>query len=336
MPTFVLKGLDKLLNNTTETGHILGKKRRKPSQFKVNTRERVYHGMLFLPFLLLFIFNCLPIVGLVMAFQDFQPGLGFLHSEWVGMENFKTLINLPDFLPALRNTLVIAIGKIVGNMIIPIIFALMLNEVRIKFFKRFSQTITYLPYFLSWVVLSGILIDFLSQGNTSSDTGLLNQWLTHFGLVDKPINFLGNKYIFPWTMIFSDVWKSFGYNAIIYLAALTGIDASLYEASSIDGANRWKQVIHITLPGIAPIIVLMTILSIGGILNAGFDQIFNMYGPSVYETGDIIDTLVYRLGLVNQQYSLSTAVGLFKSLISGVLILSSYKIADKYTGYRVF
>ncbi len=301
-----------------------------------SSRQAAFHAMLFLPCLMLFIFSYLPIFGLIMVFQDFQPGFGFLGSKWVGLENFKTVFLLPDFLPALRNTLLIAIGKIIGNIVVPIAFALMLNEVRCKAFKRTAQTITYLPYFLSWVVLAGIMRNFLTQGNTASDMGFLNTLLVNLGITDSPISFLGDKNIFPWTMIISDVWKNFGYNAIVYLAALTGIDPGLYEAASIDGAGRWKQTWHITIPGIIPIITLMTVLAIGGILNAGFDQIFNLYSPSVYSTGDVIDTLVYRLGLVNQQYSLSAAVGFFKSVVSGLLIIASYKLADKFAGYRVF
>lgn len=309
-------------------------KKNKTKAYKA--RQRSFHMMLFVPCLVLFIFNYLPIFGLVMAFQNFQPGLGFLKSEWVGLKNFRTLMLLPNFLPAIRNTLVIAVGKIIGNLVVPIAFALMLNEVRNKWFKKTAQTITYLPYFLSWIVLSGIFINFLSQGSTQSDTGFLNTVLMNIGLIDTPIDFLGDKKLFPWAMIFTDVWKNFGYNAIVYLAALTGIDPGLYEAAAIDGAGRWKQTIHVTLPGIAPIIVLMTVLSIGNILNAGFDQVFNMYSAAVYETGDIIDTLVYRLGMVNQQYSLSAAVGFFKSLVSGILIIVSYKLAEKYAGYQVF
>ncbi|MGN1142719.1 MAG: ABC transporter permease [Oliverpabstia sp.] len=312
-------------------------KKKKANSIQVyKSRQRSFHMMLLLPCLLLFIFNYLPIFGLVMAFQDFQPGLGFLKSEWVGLDNFRTLMKLPNFLPALRNTLVIAVGKIIGNLVIPIAFALLLNEVGHQWFKKTAQTITYLPYFLSWIVLAGIFTNFLSQGSTQTDTGFLNTVLMNIGLIKTPIDFLGNKMLFPWTMIFTDVWKNFGYNAIVYLAALTGIDPGLYEAAAIDGAGRWKQTIHVTLPGIAPIIVLMTVLSIGGILNAGFDQIFNMYSASVYATGDIIDTLVYRLGLVNQQYSLSAAVGFFKSVVSGILIVVSYKLAEKFAGYRVF
>lgn len=301
-----------------------------------NSSVRAYHLMLALPVIFLFIFNYLPIFGLIMVFQDFQPGLGFLGSRWVGLDNFKVIANMPDFLPALRNTLLIAVGKIIGNAVIPITFALMLNEVRLKFLKKTVQTVTYLPYFLSWVVMAGILMDFLATSNTAGDAGMLNTMLMKVGFIQEPINFLGNKDIFPLSMILSDVWKNFGYNAIVYLAALTGIDSSLYEAASIDGANRWKQTIHVTIPGIMPIIVLMSVLAIGSVLNAGFDQIFNLYSPAVYSTGDVLDTLVYRLGLMNQQYSISAAVGFFKSVVSGLLIIVSYKLADKYAGYRVF
>lgn len=305
--------------------------------FKKNNSSIIsFHLMLLLPVIFLFIFSYLPIFGLVMVFQDYQPGLGFIKSSWVGLDNFKIIFQMPDFLPALRNTLVIALGKIILNAVIPIIFALMLNEVRIKFLKSSVQTVTYLPYFLSWIVIAGVLTELLTTGNTANDGGLLNSFLMNLGLIKEPINFLGDKDLFPWTMILSDVWKNFGYNAIVYLAALTGIDSSLYEAASIDGANKWKQTIHVTIPGIMPIIVLMTVLSIGGILSAGFDQIFNLYSPAVYSTGDIIDTLVYRLGLVNSQFSLSAAVGFFKSIVSGLLILISYKLADRYAGYRVF
>lgn len=296
-----------------------------------------FHMMLFVPVLILFIYNILPIpAGILMAFQNFYPMKGFFHSEFVGLENFRKLMLLPDTWPAVRNTVIIAVGKIIGNLVVPVTFALLLNEIRIKWLKRTAQTITYLPYFLSWVVLGGILIEFLSPGSSSSNPGFLNTTLMELHIIDEPVYFLGSNTTFRETMIVSDVWKNFGYNAIVYLAALTGIDPTLYEAAMMDGAGRFKQTIHVTLPGIAPFIALMTILSIGNVLNAGFDQIFNLYSPAVYETGDIIDTLVYRLGLVNQQYSLSAAVSLLKSVVSCALVLTGYKIADKYAGYKVW
>lgn len=297
----------------------------------------MFHMMLFVPVVILFIYNVLPIpAGILMAFQNFQPGKGFFGSEFVAFKNFVRLWKLPDTMPALRNTVIIAVWKIAGNLIIPITFALLLNEIRVKWFKRTVQTITYLPYFLSWVIVAGILIKFLSPGSAASEPGFLNTALLNFGFIKEPIYFLGTNATFRGTIIVSDIWKGFGYNSIVYLAALTGIDPSLYEAAAIDGAGRWKQTMHVTLPGIAPFIALMTILSIGNVLNAGFDQIFNLYSPAVYESGDIIDTLVYRMGLVNKQYSLSAAIGLLKSVVSCVLVLAGYKLADKYAGYKVW
>lgn len=304
---------------------------------KKKNKCMMFHAMLFVPVLLVFIYHILPIpVGILMAFQDFKPGRGFLKSEFVGLENFAKVMRMDEFWPALRNTLTIAIAKIVGNLLVAITFALLLNEVKGKLFKRVVQTITYLPHFLSWVVVSGILIDILSPGNNASPPGLLNTILIGVGVIEEPIFFLASNSSFKATIIISDIWKGFGYNSIVYLAALTGIDPTLYDAASVDGAGRWKQTIHITLPGIAPFVALMAILNIGGVLSAGFDQIFNLYNPVVYESGDIIDTLVYRLGIGRQQYSLSSAIGLFKSVVSCILVLLGYKIADKYAGYRVW
>lgn len=308
---------------------------------KVSNKQKkdtlMFHLMLLIPVIILFIYNILPIpAGILMAFQNFQPGKGFLKSGFTGLENFRKLWILPDTMPALRNTLIIAIWKIIGNLVIPVGFALMLNEVVAKPFKRIVQTITYLPYFLSWVIMAGILIKFLSPGSAAIPPGFLNTVLMKLGIISEPVYFLGTNATFRGTMVVSDIWKNFGYNTIVYLAALTGIDPTLYEAAAVDGAGRWKQTLHITIPGIAPFIALMTILSIGNVLNAGFDQIFNLYSPAVYESGDIIDTLVYRLGLVNKQYSLSAAVGLLKSAVSCFLVLLGYKIADKYAGYKVW
>lgn len=285
--------------------------------------------MVLVPVIMVLIFNILPMAGTIIAFKDYKPGLGILGSPWVGMANFRKIFMMPDTMRAIRNTLIIAIWKIVLNQIVPIIFALLLNELRCKAFKRTVQTITYLPYFISWVVLAGIFIDILSPRG-----GLVNNILGAFGV--EPIFFLGSNETFRGTMIVTDVWKNFGYNTIIYLSALTGIDPALYEAAAIDGAGRWKQTLHITLPGIAPFIVLMVILATGNVLNAGFDQIFNMYSVSVYETGDILDTLVYRTGMQQYQYSLATAIGLFKSVVSLILISGSNFLATKFSDYRVF
>lgn len=268
--------------------------------------------------------------GVIIAFQKFKPALGlFGPQKWVGFANFHTLFDMPNFWPIIRNTVLIAWGKMLGGIIVPVVFALLLNEVSGTRLKRTLQTLVYLPNFLSWVILAGILIDVLAP-----EGGIVNSLLVRLGF--SPLFFLGDKGLFPPTMIVTEVWRSFGFGSVIYLAALTGIDPALYEASTIDGANRWQQTWHITLTGIASTIVLMTVLSLGNILNGGFDQIFNLYSPVVYATGDILDTFVYRLGIQDAQFSLSTAAGLFKSAVSLVFIILSYWLADRTAGYRVF
>jgi putative aldouronate transport system permease protein len=274
------------------------------------------------------IYNYIPMFGLLMAFQDYVPAQGIFGSQWVGLRNFKTLFSMLEFVRALRNTVFIAGCKIVLGIVIPVIFALLLNEVRNRQVQRSIQTLIYLPHFISWILLAGILRDMLSPS-----MGIINAALARLGT--EPVYVLGTTKTFPLVINLSDIWKEFGYGTIIYLAALTGIDPTLYEVAYVDGADRWKQLIHITLPGITPMIVLMTTLSMGNIFNAGFDQIFNLYAPVVYETGDILDTLLYRIGLVSMQFSLSTAAGMMKSVVAMILILVSYRIAYKTTGYRV-
>lgn len=283
--------------------------------------------MLFPSIFLVIVFSYIPLYGLIIAFQKYNPGLGF-NSPWVGWDNFQHVFNQPNFIRTIWNTLYMSVFKIVGGIVVPVIFALLLNEVTKSNIKRTFQTLVYIPNFLSWVIMAGILLDILSAN------GIVNNFLALFGV--KPVAFLGNPSIFPWTMIVSDIWKGFGFGTVVYLAALTSIDPGLYEAAVIDGAKRWKQTIHITLPLLMPTIVLMTVLSLGSVLNAGFDQIFNLYSPVVYQTGDIIDTYVYRLGIQQAQYSVSTAVGLFKSVISCFLLGISYLLAYKVANYRIF
>ncbi len=247
----------------------------------------------------------------------------------MGLDNFKFILSMPNIWRVVWNTFYISSLKIIMGMVVPIIFALMLNEIRNRTFKRSVQTIVYFPNFLSWIILGGIMIDILSPSS-----GILNQFLGWFGV--QPIFFLGDKSWFPITMVLSDTWKSFGFGTVIYLASITSIDLELYQAAAIDGAGRWKQTLHITLPGMRMIVVLLMVLNLGNVLNAGFDQIFNLYSPAVFETGDIIDTLVYRLGLQQVQYGPSTAVGLLKSGVSFVLIGSSYYVADRFFGYSIF
>ncbi|WP_256992437.1 sugar ABC transporter permease [Paenibacillus sp. XY044] len=287
-----------------------------------------YHFMLLPGMVLLFIFSIVPMFGIVMAFQKFIPAKGIFGSKWAGLSNFTYMFQLPDAKQIFVNTLVIAVGKIILGLIVPIVFALLLNEVRLKVFKSTVQTIVYLPHFMSWVVLGTMMTMIFSYD------GMVNNILQLFGL-DRTMFLASNTWFRP-LLIVTDTWKEFGYGTIVYLAALTGINPSLYESAALDGASRWKQTLNITLPGILPTIVLLGTLSLGNVLNAGFDQVFNMYNPLVYQTGDIIDTFVYRMGLIQMQYSFATAVGLMKSVISFVLIIVSYKLASKYAGYRIF
>ena len=291
--------------------------------------ELPFHLMLLPGLVLVVIFSYGPMAGIVIAFQNFNPGMGLFGSDWNGWDNFRYIYGLPETFNVIRNTVYIAVMKIIAGLIAPIITALLLNELRKQLFKRTIQTLIYLPNFLSWVILSGILLEILSP-----TTGIVNAFMAWLGL--EKVFFLGNPNWFPYVMVATDVWKEFGFNTIVYLAALTAISPTLYEAAVIDGAGRWKQTLHITLPGMLPIIILLTTLSLGQVLNAGFDQIFNMYSPPVYETGDILDTYVYRIGLGNGQFGVATAVGLFKSVISLFLMSISYFLAYRLANYRIF
>jgi putative aldouronate transport system permease protein len=292
-------------------------------------RELPLYIMLLPAVIIMLIYSYGPMVGNVIAFQRFLPGKGLFGSQFIGLDNFSYMFKIPGIWNVIYNTVSIALMKIVMGIIVPVTAALMLNEVLHNTYKRVVQTIIYLPYFLSWVILSGILITILSPSE-----GIVNQMLGYIGI--QPIFFLGDERVFPFTIVLTDVWKNFGFGTIIYLSALTSIDPNLYEASRIDGANRWQQTKHITLPGISTTIILLSVLSIGNILNAGFEQVFNLYSPTVYKTGDIIDTLVYRMGIQNYQFGTATAIGLMKSLVALIFIAASNKAADKIAGYRVF
>jgi putative aldouronate transport system permease protein len=287
------------------------------------------HLMLLPALVILVIYSYGPMVGIVIAFQRFFPGRGLFGSPYVGLGNLEYVFNLPGFYRVLRNTVVIAFLKIVTGIIVPVTFALLLNEVSNRGVKKAIQTMIYLPFFLSWVILAGILRDILSPS-----TGIVNRLLTLF--LSEPVYFLAEARIFPWVVLVSHVWKEFGYATVVYLAALTGIDPSLYEAALVDGAGKWQQTLHITIPGILPIVVLMSVLSLGQVLNAGFDQIFNLYNLAVYSTGDILDTFIYRISLENAQFGVGTAVGLFKSAVSFVFVVASYWLADRFVQYRFF
>lgn len=266
--------------------------------------------------------------GIIMAFQDFVPAKGIFHSAFVGFENFIYMFTLPDIGKIFRNTIAIALGKIVLGSLLAIAFSILLNEIRLKFLKKTVQTIVYLPHFLSWVVLAAVVVNMFNLDGT------VNQILSIFGV--EPLNFLGSNQLFQPLLIGTDIWKEFGFNSIVYLAAITAVDPGLHEAASIDGANWWKRIWHITLPGMLPIILLLAILSLPDILDGGFDQVYNLYSPMVYDTGDILDTYVYRIGLIGREYSFGTAVGLFKSVIGIILILSANNAAKRYTDRKLF
>jgi putative aldouronate transport system permease protein len=276
--------------------------------------------MLLPPMVFFAVFNYVPMAGIVIAFKDFSISSGIVGSPWCGLQNFRDLFINDQFMLSLKNTLVISILKLFFGFLAPILLALLLNELRINWFKRTIQTVTYLPYFFSWVVLGGIFIMLFSTG------GPVNTIAKH--VYGEPIAFMTNSYWFLFIIVATAVWQTVGYGAIIYLAALSGISPTLYEAAVVDGADRWQQTVHITIPSLMPTIITMFILSLGGILNAGFDQIFNMYNPMVYGVSDILDTYALTL-LQDMNYSLGTAVGLFKSFVGMFLIVFSNFLVRK-------
>ncbi len=287
---------------------------KKPLRSLYNMR---YMYLMFLPVLLYFIlFHYVPMYGITLAFKDFKINEGILGSPWVGLANFRAVFAGNDFYNVMGNTLVISVLKIVCGFPFPILFALLLNEISSKRYKSLVQTVSYLPYLMSWVILGAIVLELLSPSR-----GVFNYIITLFG--GDPVYFVTRPDHFRGILVISSVWQSVGWNSVIYLAAIAGIDAEQYESAYIDGAGRYQLARYITLPSILPTVAVMFILSLGGILNAGFDQVFNLYNPSVYNVSDIVDTYVYRMGLANFQYSISTAVNVFKNVIGFALTLAS-------------
>ena len=291
-------------------------------------RQIPLHFMMIPAIVITAIFAYVPMFGLIMAFQDFVPAKGFLGSAFVGLANFTRLFNMRGVTRLFWNTFYISAMKVVANQIFPIILAVLLNEIRIRFFKKTVQTILYLPYFISWVILGGILKDFLALD------GMVNGFLGILGI--QAIPFLGSNAVFPYTLVVTDLWQNAGFNTVVFLAAITSVNLELYEAATVDGANRARLCWHITLPAMRPIIILTATLALGNLFQAGFDQVFMLYNVAVMESGDIIDTFVYRTGILAQQYSLGTAVGLFKSIVSLILVSSSYYLAYRFSDYRIF
>jgi len=281
--------------------------------------------LLFIPAIAYFVvFAYIPFYGLTIAFKKYIAFKGVWDSPWVGLDNFRYLFTSDKFFGVLKNTIVIHMYSLIFGFPVPILFAILLNEVKVMWFKKTVQTVTYFPHFLSWIVFGGIVVNFVGP------TGVINIILTNMGF--EPLQFLTDTALFRPMLIVSGILKEFGWGAIIYLAAIAGIDSSLYEAARVDGAKRLRQIWHITLPGMRPIIVLMFVLNLASLLDAGFDQVFNLYNNSVYEVADIIDTYVYRIGILSNDYSLATAVGIFKGVVSCVLIISANSLVKRWEG----
>jgi len=284
-------------------------------------RQRLLYIWIGLSFFI--VFKYWPMYGLVIAFQNYRPGNGFLEGPWVGFAHFQTFFDNPNFTQVFINTVLISLYRLVWTFFPPILLAILLNELRTEWYKKTVQTLSYLPHFLSWVIIYGIAFAFLSEGR-----GLVNSWLTTFGL-DK-IPFLMSDTWFRSILVGTDMWKDTGWGTIIYLAAIAGINPSLYEAAVMDGANKFRQIWHITIPGIATVVFLLFILNTGKVLDAGLEQILVFYNPLVYSVADIIDTWTYRVGITEGRYSLASAVGFFKSFVGLILVMATNYAAKKY------
>jgi len=291
--------------------------------------NRYIVGMLYIGLTYYIIFCYIPMYGIQIAFKDYKFLKGIIGSPWIGFENFKMLFTGSGFLQVFKNTIIISFYKLTFGFPAPIILALMLNEVYNERFKRIVQTISYLPHFISWVIISGILLQVLSPS-----TGAVNYIIKLLGF--QPIFFMGDSKWFRFTLVVSSIWKNVGFSSIIYLASVSNINPELYEAAYIDGATRLKRIIHVTIPGLMPVIMIQFILSVGSIINDDFDQIFNMYNEAVYDVADVISTYTYRMGLVNLQYGFSTAVGLSKNIISFILIIITNVITSHYSEYGIW
>lgn len=302
-----------------------GKKNKAPKSLANRIWKCRYLYLLMLPTVIWYIvFRYVPMLGTQIAFKNYSFSKGIWGSPWVGLKNFQFLFQYPDFYNILRNTVVINIYNLIFGFPIPIILALLLNEIRNIVFKKTIQTVVYFPHFLSWVIFGGLLIQFLGP-----NSGFVNSIIRYFG--KEPIFFLTRSEYFRGIIVISNIIKETGWSAIIYLAALAGIDTTLYEAAVMDGASRFQQLIHVTLPGIRDTIIIMLILKIGYLLDVSFEQIYVMYNPAVYDVGDVLSTFIYRIGLQDMQFSLTTAIGLFQSVIGFLLIWITNTISKKYS-----
>ena len=278
----------------------------------------------------LIIFNYVPMAGIVLGFERFTPKNGVYMSEWVGLKHFVTFFSSVFFVRVLKNTMILSLYTVLFGFPAPILFALLLNELDNEYYKKVIQVVSYMPNFISTVVISGIIIDFIASD------GVITGMLVTVGFLDEAKNLLSVPEYFRTIMVVTDLWQQVGFGSILFLAALTGIDQELYEAAVIDGANRWKQTIHVTIPGIMPTVIIMLIMRIGGLMNANQEKILLLYNPLIYETSDVIGTFVYRKGLLEADYGYSTAVGLFNSAVNVVLLFIANGVSRKYSETSLF
>lgn len=302
---------------------------------KLALSQRVYKQryllMMALPAVVwMIIFNYIPMYGIIIAFQNYRIIKPIIGQPFIGFEHFVELFTSGDFTTVMKNTLGISFLRLFIGFPLPIIFAIFLNEIKSNSYKRIIQTVSYLPHFLSWAVLGGIMTNWLS------DVGFINEILLNFGFINKPIFFLAEPEMFWGIAVFSDIWKELGWGAIIYLAAIAGISPSLYEAATVDGANRFQKMIHITLPSIAPTISIFLILAISGMLNTNFEQILVLRNSLNQSYSDVIDVFVYRTGMMSGRYSYAQAVGLFKSVVALILLGGANKVTKKISGHALF
>ncbi|MEK3910959.1 sugar ABC transporter permease [Paenibacillus sp. FSL H7-0331] len=308
--------------------HVVVRKNRWTGTLKKLNKSKFLYTMFALPFVYFLIFHYAPMVGNLMAFQEYSIMKGFFASPWAGTKYFQQFLTDPYFWKVVRNTLMINVYSLIFYFPAPIIFAILMNELRVQLFKRVIQTVTYVPHFLSTVVVAGMLVNFLST------TGLINQITHMFGMEAK--TFMSLPEWFRTIFISSEIWQGMGWNSIIYLAALASIDSQLYEAATIDGANRWHKIRHITLPGISTVATILFLLTIGHMLSVGFEKIILLYSGPTYETADVIQSFVYRRGLIDADFSFAAAVGIFQSVLSLVLIVSANSISKRVNGTRLF
>ncbi|OCA86135.1 protein lplB [Bacillus sp. FJAT-27225] len=287
------------------------------------------YSMILPGFIFFVVFKYIPLGGIVIAFQDYNVYRGIFESPWVGLKHFINLFEYPEFYEILTNTVLISLYQLILGFPAPIILALLLNEVRKMKFKQTIQTILYLPHFLSWVIVGGLVISFLSP-----TSGMVNEVIKWFG--GEPIFFMQEPQFFRSIVVSSGIWKEIGWGTIIYLAAMAGVNPELYEAAEVDGAGKLRQAISITLPSIMPTIIVLLLLRIGNILDLGFEQIYMLLNPLVWDTGEVFDTYIYRVGLLGGQYSYTTAIGLFKSVVGLLLLVGANKLSKRMTGNSIY